>query len=1016
MENHVTIGASLDPLEESTTLHQQALRLLPPESDEYTVTLANLSQVYLLHYRLSHNLDDLNTSITFADSVVKRRPTGHTRRAIALHHLSQSLILRVHATWSQEDALWAVTLNQEALELGATATEDPSINRQFQLSYATALCARGAVMDNEADINQAVETARGILDSPPIEGIDHIATLHGLSTALRFRFRLSGRPSDINEAIIQYRRILDVCDTRSPDLWIFTTNLADLLRIRAFSTNSLDDLSEATTLYQHAYGLCPAGHFLLSKTQTKYALAISQSLGDTPSVSLLNEAISLQRRAFDLADPSDESRWLQLKQIGDSYLALHSSSKPLDPSFLQQALSHYKLALELCPFPGSERAEVMCAMGSTLCTLILADIGHESSGTKLVEALALYARAADILPPGHPRHTSLISPFIARLFLTKYSVQKEDADFMVAAQAISEFMRCSSLSIPTRLKFATQWLATGIIRDNATTLEMCRRSVSDLFDQVMDLLPRVAYLAQDPQSRLEAIGLAPQLTHPAAAHAIAIGDYERAVEYVEHGRSIFWSHALRLRSPLDQLKDTSAIMYEKMAEKLRDLHAMNSLHMEGGYTRTTEAEQRSSTIQRLTDEFDELLEETRRTVPGAQDFLRPRRFKQLLDYLHGRTVVIVIPRDNYTEATILNPSSDKGPIQRLNLPGLSSTGARRIRLAMRRSCGEPVPRSRSEPSAERAGSDAGRGGSRMEDILERLWIAVVKPILAHTGLMTRSTETTTRETRPRLWWCPTGEAVFLPFHAAGKYKSKARERGECISDYVVSSYIPNLTFLSEALQRPLPSAEDMKLLLLSQPRAHRQRRLYYTGEELERIARLTNPSSLLTLSPSPASELALDVTGTHTTTENVLATIPHASVLHLACHGTVDLDDSLNSGFEMRDGRLTVLKLMQLDMPHAFFAFLSACQSASGSEELPDEALDLASTMLFVGFRSVIGTMWSMADIDGPEVAEVVYKELLRNNVLDPDAIPYALDNAVHNLRLRGVSAARWACYIHSGI
>jgi CHAT domain-containing protein len=90
----------------------------------------------------------------------------------------------------------------------------------------------------------------------------------------------------------------------------------------------------------------------------------------------------------------------------------------------------------------------------------------------------------------------------------------------------------------------------------------------------------------------------------------------------------------------------------------------------------------------------------------------------------------------------------------------------------------------------------------------------------------------------------------------------------------------------------------------------------------------------------------------------VLSACPQASILHLACHGQQDREDALESGFLLQDGKLTISALMQLDLPHAFFAFLSACESAKGDVEQPDEVINLSAAMLFAGFKSVIGTMW----------------------------------------------------------
>lgn len=59
-----------------------------------------------------------------------------------------------------------------------------------------------------------------------------------------------------------------------------------------------------------------------------------------------------------------------------------------------------------------------------------------------------------------------------------------------------------------------------------------------------------------------------------------------------------------------------------------------------------------------------------------------------------------------------------------------------------------------------------------------------------------------------------------------------------------------------------------------------------------------------------------------------------------------------------------------------------------------------------------------MGDIDGPVVARRVYEELFarEGEYLDPDSIPYALDDAIKELRDRGIHPSRWATYVHLGM
>jgi hypothetical protein len=58
-----------------------------------------------------------------------------------------------------------------------------------------------------------------------------------------------------------------------------------------------------------------------------------------------------------------------------------------------------------------------------------------------------------------------------------------------------------------------------------------------------------------------------------------------------------------------------------------------------------------------------------------------------------------------------------------------------------------------------------------------------------------------------------------------------------------------------------------------------------------------------------------------------------------------------------------------------------------------------------------------MVDDDGPAMAQWFYEDLLSNEVIDADAVAYALDAAVGKLRTKIGSRAviRWAPYIHMG-
>jgi CHAT domain-containing protein len=92
--------------------------------------------------------------------------------------------------------------------------------------------------------------------------------------------------------------------------------------------------------------------------------------------------------------------------------------------------------------------------------------------------------------------------------------------------------------------------------------------------------------------------------------------------------------------------------------------------------------------------------------------------------------------------------------------------------------------------------------------------------------------------------------------------------------------------------------------------------------------------------------------------DDVLRSFRSANLVHLACHGIQDRASPYDSHFSLGSSDLTVADLIEVNLPNAFFAFLSACDTAKGTRKHADEVVHLAATMLFAGFQSVAATMW----------------------------------------------------------
>jgi CHAT domain-containing protein len=147
------------------------------------------------------------------------------------------------------------------------------------------------------------------------------------------------------------------------------------------------------------------------------------------------------------------------------------------------------------------------------------------------------------------------------------------------------------------------------------------------------------------------------------------------------------------------------------------------------------------------------------------------------------------------------------------------------------------------------------------------------------------------------------------------------------------------------------------------------------------------------------------------------------SSIHLACHASQDQKEPLKSRFLFHNGPLTLSQIMQKNFKNADLAFLSACQTSTGEENLSEEAVHLAAGMLAAGYQRAVATMWAIGDSHAPEVAKDFYDYLLAHQCgsgFDGSQSAYALHYAIQKLRQRldnsPNSLLAWAPYVHFGL
>ncbi|KAG2040594.1 CHAT domain-containing protein [Suillus americanus] len=152
------------------------------------------------------------------------------------------------------------------------------------------------------------------------------------------------------------------------------------------------------------------------------------------------------------------------------------------------------------------------------------------------------------------------------------------------------------------------------------------------------------------------------------------------------------------------------------------------------------------------------------------------------------------------------------------------------------------------------------------------------------------------------------------------------------------------------------------------------------------------------------------------TAQGALNALNHNQWLHLACHGMPNRTQPFESSFAIRDGSLTIKDIIRSDWQNPEFAFLSACHTIVDDENSPDESIHLAAAMQFSGFRSVIGSMWSVDDDVARQVVSAFYGHLVDSSGrLDCTRAAVALHKAMKSL-CKKIPLEQQIVFIHIGV
>jgi hypothetical protein len=900
-----------------------------------------------------------------------------------------------------------------AIHCGQTACGmlSPQHPRAFRYSanLAGAFGARYEALRNPADLELALFHAKHALDlGPPDRRPILLRTLVNIMTSAA---GYSGDVEVLSEGISLAREALG-CVHESEKFVILGT-LGECLIVKASHFGDIEDLKEGIHCMREMLQRVDEQtvHYIDSATCASEALLQYYEMNPSQHFHGLNEAVDLLERLRDgTIYELDYARVLHCTAKAYRARFYHSGF----PGMLKSAFAMDQQALDLRQPGHPLRCMSLAALSEDLVQLSMTtehlDPGH---------VISMLNEALRGLAEGHP-DLFRVTVSLAKLLLIP---DTPHTNVERALSSLSQMLRKSPGSayrsvvdmIPilrtVETIFAMQWIAE----------DPTRKQCVDVYQAVIDVLPRLASLDMDLPRRIQVLSQARDLATKASSHAVALKQYGRAIELLESGRAVFWAQHLRLRTSFESLDTITAKELRDISRRLEATANPNiSLSLDHNLLPRARMERLMNDGRRLSARFDQLVDGVR-SQPGMERFMRNLDYKDLsLAATHG-PVVILQPS---CMCVITTPHVDP---HILLLQGVTDDwlqgAVNTLRLTARNTRNRMDNR-----GARKRPVNAGASFSSDEyDVLADIWRRIVQPLLDFLGWEVSPTVISHKAAangvqkregrkRPRLFLCPTGIFAFLPIHAAGLYDPTSTPNSRCLSDFCVVSYTPTLTSLiaSRAHSNQL-RREEGRFLIVAVSDPYKSIALPEARKEADVISQIV-PRHLI-ISTAMDERFSVDSVYARKA-DDVLRLMPEATILHLACHGIQNTKEPLKSGFIMHDKMMEVSDLMRLNLPNAHLAFLSACETAQGDMERPDEALHLAATMLYAGFKSVIGTMWSMGDVDGPVVAKTVYEEIFADDgeMLDFDVVPYALDDSVRKLRAQGLEPSRWAPYIHIGM
>ena len=984
--------------------HSTEAILLPP-AQRIVFVFFHLAALLLSRFSLYRQPDDIKSSVKYFRFL---RINFHSLEAFDIPHTSGDLLSSLFNAIAHKLVVTPGDMVRDLEEVVALIplliTTDVLTNHEKQAIVALGDAASETEMFSRKDTQQVADRAIQALRAATVLNPDLVISFT-LARCLNARFRTIPVMNDYEEAISIADKIVAI---HSPENSLTKLQRGAMLLISALLVSRLELSSKPEYLedaihrirtfvpllpdedrtglalvldsftqrrFQYFGVAGNSGAFLPPNPNFDIRLRLNVGLQPVPGVSQESETRSqIQDKMRYLRDVTTA---IKNGEITDVEAAVERSRKTLP---LQQSSDKWPSSLEAW---------------AELATMFATILFHAHISTNrldyLNEAIATYRDIRKMSPPTKSRfHVGcmLLWSLMGRIALFPGRHWQDLEEFV---QLCPEIANDGSGEVFTRFNIPCVWATVARLRIHP--------SASMAYEMAMSLLQETLIFC--PTLHTQHLRLAQtfrggqRLPSDYASYQIGNGQVKQAVETLERGRALIWSEMRGFHTSTDRLRAANPALADKFADINQRLESVTisvaqSDDDEIGRSETGTRHREHSigylvpTQRRLLEERSSLVTHIQ-SLPGFEHFLKSPSFDVLNSAASHGPVIIVNQAQSVFPSHILLLVKDSPP-SAIPTPPNFHDRANQLKNELLH-------------IRKEKGLDSKDYDLTLASVLSDLYELVGKPVLERLhqlGVPMKS----------RVWWCPTEAFCSLPLHAMGPIPS---DDGKDLyfSDMYIPSYTSTLSALIESRKRgSLSEAVDKckpSIFLVAQPDT-------LPGAFGEINAIETTESRVTTLISAMA------------TPETVIEGLREHRFAHFVCHGILEIGKPFDASLKLHKDNLTLLEIVRSQLPAAEFAFLSACHTAELTEGgVADESLHLTAAVQYCGFRSVVGTMWAMADTDGADLSKHFYKAIFVDRD-DQDGGPYhersaqALQIAMKKLRKkRGMTLERWVNFVHYG-